>query len=300
MSPLDHFGFFAEKKLVGDKENILLENVLKLQIDYVDSLIKREMPLKEISIGELFAKNTYIVNDLSRCRSMIEFNQGRESYKLAQEKDFRSIAINKINDLYAQNPNSWKEELYNFYTEERKKAGKYNSGRGNLFFRHLPQSIVEEGKEMRGFGIVNAVKEKKLQSFFEGSGLDIKDGDEGISIHFEAFWKNPFRNENPFASIDKAFQDIAKMIQKEKDYKNIKYIIGCSWLLSTPLCRNLGFKIFKEKSSSDSDDVWGQFTDKNGNFRENEARKLIETGKFQIHSSYGYITREDFLNKFNK
>jgi hypothetical protein len=121
-------------------------------------------------------------------------------------------------------------------------------------------------------------------------------------IHIEAMFKQKVGQENKKldkADVESAFRQIAQNI-KEK-HQDIKAVVGSSWLLDSRIASKLGFQgmePYKGNGFSEGNGFWWQFIDAEGQIKQKEVDKFLETGKPKYRFMVGFIPINEFLEKY--
>lgn len=97
--------------------------------------------------------------------------------------------------------------------------------------------------------------------------------------------------------VKKEFSNLAEIIIDR--YPQTRAIVGVSWLLDTPIARQFGFKVIDEKKESqNTTPAWMQLVDKNGQIDKEKFNQALETGHLPYKNSFGYISTEEFLQRY--
>lgn len=259
-------------------EKELQDKMIEIQLEYVDKIFSKKIsPLsKESKIGniqDLVSEYTEIPDKIMRNKPG---SDGRELLALKEK------ILNKISDLHEKDHDHWIEKSEEFVNKE------------------LKEYKNKETKENRD----NDYPEKRagLISFNIGTNFGRVLPDSGISnediclnIHFEDFYKQQKGDiKNLFSQ--NSLEKLALKIVDE--YPETKAVVGESWLMDTPIAKRIGFTIYNRDLEFSNGPFWGQFIDSNGQIKNKEISKFLETGKSPYRIAAGAIKVEDFLRKY--
>ncbi|MEI8270218.1 MAG: hypothetical protein WCG45_02520, partial [bacterium] len=144
-------------------------------------------------------------------------------------------------------------------------------------------------------GLIDFGMDSNLGNILPGSG--ISDEDICMQIHFEDFFKQQNSDVKNLFSSNSLEKLALEIVEKHPE---TKAVVGKSWLMDTAIAKRIGFKVYnrnfdiKENIGS----FWGQFVDSNGQIKNNDVLKFLETGEPHYKIAAGAIMVEDFLGKY--
>lgn len=97
--------------------------------------------------------------------------------------------------------------------------------------------------------------------------------------------------------IERGFGRVADRIV-DRD-RSAKAVIGCSWLMDTPIAKRLGFIQVPEAEMPVNDfSTWLQFVNEDGQIHQERLHHMLETGALPFRSRLAYMPTEKFLEKY--
>ena len=257
---------------VEEHERILKDKLLDIELEYVDQIFLKKIPTldKEVNVDDitkLIPEYTQILSDI---REYVNWGKNKEKI------------LKNISDFYHQDYEHWIEktkELIKKEVEELKKDEKIEGDH-------------EENKNIAG--LIDFSMESNKGHLLPGS--DITDNDPCLEVHFESFYKQKGDNKTNLLSVRDSFNKIALEIVDK--HPETKAVVGVSWLMDA-LGENFGFKIYNRNFNKNlQGQFWPQFIDKDGQIKNEEVSKFLETGEPPYRVAAGAMMTEDFLKKY--
>ena len=116
-------------------------------------------------------------------------------------------------------------------------------------------------------------------------------------IHFRPAFQQKYKdgdeNKNIFSS--KSLEILAEQIAT--DTNTIRYVLGRSWMIDTPIARKIGFHTDSRNGKMFDLGFTSQFVDQNGQIDKSRVEYLLNHGIPPYVVSNGYIHVEEFLKK---
>jgi hypothetical protein len=285
---------------VGEHENVLQNRLAEIQLEYVDRLFQRKIPLPERfaegvepkDLYDLLSRYTSVLSKLMGYHVRREESQGvillPDMYD-SVEKEF----ADKITQFYQNDHGLWIEKTMHLLSEEHLKAESKSV--------NTQEEVVqgEENRNNRGeAGLIHFVVHPVHDWFKDFKDVDIQKDDFCMSIHLESLFKKTLTGEtnNIFSS-----QSLEKLALEIVDhFPETRAIVGRSWLMDTPIAKRIGFTVYKNEYDlyENNPSFWGQFLNSTGQVDAERLAQFLETGKPSYVVSTGVITVEDFLRKY--
>ena len=120
---------------------------------------------------------------------------------------------------------------------------------------------------------------------------------ECASIHFNPVFQQKYDKDGDSKNIfsSKSLEMFAQRIATEDN--KIRFILGRSWLIDTPIAQKVGFHPLKENRKAFDRGFWNQFITQEGQLDKNRVEYLRTYGVPPYVVSDGYIHVEEFLKK---
>lgn len=120
--------------------------------------------------------------------------------------------------------------------------------------------------------------------------------DSVLEIHIKPAFRAE-RGKIQLGDIERGFERVANQIVNRD--RSAKAVVGCSWLMDTPIAKRLGFVQVPEAELPLNDfSTWFQFVDENGQIHQDRVNKMLETGELPFRNMLGYAPTEDFLRRY--
>lgn len=262
------------------------EELLDYQLQYVEKLDSGELSFLEESnekrdFIELLKDYTSLVHKIEDefCKRYKDMeNVSREEFEY-QRGFFSGAVLYKINELYKQDKEHWKEGIKKIVEDKLSELGPE--------IRELPKNKDEKA----GLIHFNIVTTNQLSEF------GIEDTDNCLSIHFEDLFKQK-KNDPSLSlfSIRESFSNIALSIVEK--HPEIQAVVARSWLVDSA-GSTMGFHIYKKHEKVlDNEGFWGQFINEKGELNKERMEKFMKTGKAEFYPAEGFIKTEDFLKRY--
>lgn len=260
-----------------EHERLLYEKLSEIQLYFADQKFSQEVLTNpEIKFTQILDQYTIIISDLSN-----DYNQ-TEAANEGDWQEFLKPILTEIDEIYHDHQEDWHTQIFQLILNKKE----FLKG---LKKKDKPISDTQE----RTIGPIRYNISDNRETNLEEYG--IKKSDECLEIHVEALFKEAEKELNP-ENLQSWFGKLAEEIIDK--YPRVKFIIGTSWLIDTPIAKRLGFQITDKKFSHRSHSTWLQFIDQNGQINQKRLKKLLETGDFLYKVRFGFIRVEDFLQKF--
>ncbi len=260
-----------------EHERLLYEKLSEIQLYFAGQKFSQEVLTNpEIKFTQILDQYTTIISDLSN-----EYNQTEGANEDAWQEFLQPILVN-IDQIHHDHQEDWHTQIFQLvlskknFLKELKKKDKPISNNQERSIGPIRHNISDN-------------RETNLEEY------GIKKSDECLEIHVEEFFKKAETELNP-ENLHIWFGKLAEEIIDK--YPKVKFITGTSWLMDTPVAKRLGFQITDKAFTHHSQSTWLQFIDQNGQINHNRLKKLLETGDFLYKVRFGFMTVEDFLQKF--
>jgi len=285
---------------VENHEKLLYNRILAIQLSYAERVSNGDIPFidgefKKMDFPEAVAKYTLV-------------------QRLARRAYMKKTGIYIERDLEIELENN--KEFANFFNEVMQDIAKereFVSDMNSLVLR-LDETIANAADRLpRGEEPARDTLDER-----EDAGLityQIRSGMKGLEkygisiedlcadIHIEAIFKQKASQENKKlskADVESAFRQLAQNIMEQQ---NVKAVVGSSWLLDSKVASALGFRDlnpYKGEGFSEGYAFWGQIIDAEGQIKQEEVDKFLQTGKPKYRMMVGHIPIDEFLEKYGE
>ncbi|MDP9249279.1 MAG: hypothetical protein M3M85_02065 [bacterium] len=261
---------------VSEQETVIIEKLESAQLRFADALCRKQ---EFQDFADILGNTTSIIESLEDSFKNA-YPEGREKLVPAYVEGIKQ-AINKIRE---ENPNDWESKVKKFLQVEQKKLNEATNFANFELDPELPQI---------GPIAYEIVSIPSLAEF--GAKYGLGPNDSLMELHLEDIYKFPDMSITP-KTLLKHFEEISRYL---KDHPHIKAVIGESWLIDHPIGHKLGFKkITEAELEKNALDTWSQLITQGGEINEERLNQAIEKGVLPFQSVLGYITREDFLERY--
>lgn len=285
---------FAQESNPEEREETIKNRMLAIQLEYADKLSKGEIPFvdgtkKEMSFEEAVLNYTRVRKELRQAYSdrtgRWDFDNNEEYGAMAEKvKDAIRQELEQSQDLNVL-------------------AGKIYELIGLAANEIPPKELIKKDSRHEAglihYFVMSGMKE------LEDYGVDPKG--TYIDIHFDALFKQKNEQGKPMSifqaleAFEKSMHEIAGDV--EQKYPKADAVIGASWILDPKigLSKKMGFRGLKPVRGtgfSQGNGFWGQFIDFNGQIKEDEVKKFLQTGKPKYKLTVGHIPIAEFLEKY--
>ena len=278
------------------------ELIDRLQLEYCARLYEKKIPQPSFSTEDVSTLSfTELLDEYSSIRNQINlaFKERTGAYAFENKEvfeHFKELALSRISDTYARNPDSWIDKIPAVLTEAvlilpaGKKEELNDTEDGH-------EDVNGEGEGPRYAGLINYGVHKGVTDVPEA---DISAGDTLIQIHMSILAGQ--REESPEEVQNLFSKDSLKALAKsiQENAPNAKAVIAQSWLMSTPIAKRIGFTVLPAVTQLHTNlSFWGQFLDQHGQLDQKRVRQFLETGEPPFAERMGYMKTEDFLKKYS-
>ena len=294
----------TQESSIEDREKLLSDRILSIQLRYSERMSSGEIPFidgsfKQMDFAQAASAYTWlprrIRHDYAK-RTGIELG-GREleSYLDENEGEFANIFHEIMDNI------SKERELTTGANELAVRSEEIVTS----IIERLPQAEVRGAKDERiGRDDVGSITYKVAKDMRGLEEHGISPDDLCADVHFEPMYTRKLSPENRklgIADIEDSFGQLAKNI-KEK-HQDVKAVVGSSWLLDSQVVARLGFiglEPYEGNGFSQGIGFWGQFIDAEGQIKQKEVDRFLETGKPKYRHMVGLIPIDEFLEKYRE
>lgn len=272
-----------------ERENILDEKIIEISLIY--ALRKLEESPENKDLAEEIENNTPVKNFVMKSLyCYLADAQSSESELFKNSCQFYQDDFDQeINKIYQESGPDI-DVIFNFIKEKKDFFDK------NFNSSHEDNSSNEVLKlKLFSNNYVNGLENDSRGVFKNLADFGFSKSDKLIELHVNDFYKKDDQTLGQ-DSIKEDLNSIAKYIVN-KDPK-IAGVVGRSWLIDTPIAKNIGFNVAEEKSPQNDLSCWLQFVDKNGEINKKRFDKFLESGNLPFKSKVGFIKTEDFLKNY--
>lgn len=279
----------AESKI--EKEDKIYHEIAKISLLYAVKKYKQE---KEKNVDY---KMSSAIKEFTPAEGVIlspVFNS-EEYGSLSQEEQsklFSSDFFNKIDSLIEEGVYDFDEALVLLdeainKTKEKVEVGKKSENGED-------ESPIKT--KVLKFNMADDYSNSVNERYPEMEKIGFFKYDKYLEVHAKYF----FENEEEKLSEGMIISDLNKIAEYIVDKEPATAaVIGRSWLLDTPVARNLGFIKIEDQESKQNDlSAWLQFVDKDGQISKKRFEKFLEKGELPFKSVKSYIPVEDFLRQY--
>ncbi|MFZ4632364.1 MAG: hypothetical protein ACOYL8_04170 [Patescibacteria group bacterium] len=274
-----------------EKEELLFEKIEQISLVYAGKKFQEEKKNNEdYKFSEAVKEFSPIENIILRpIFKLDEFNfkKHQEKIDLFLENFYKEI--DSIFELNSSDPTS----ILTLISLKKNSIKSYLEVEN---FKVHERNVEERGTKIIDFNKIHNIEMAANKKYQDLENYGYSKSDRFVEVHMENFFKTDEKN---FGSelVKKDLGVVAEyIIDKEPE---AAAVIGCSWLLSTPIANRLGFKDIEDKKMKQNDfSTWLQFIDKNGQIDQKRFNEFLKTGEIPYKSVKAYIPTEEFLKRY--
>lgn len=260
-----------------EHEKMLMDRLAEVELNYADQLFSQqkneENPAKFSEIALVKTALLFHIDNNYHHRY-----QGDPDMAQKANADLKPI-LDTIDQIYANKIEDadWTEKIILLINEENEKIKLANG----------PQP---ETKKTIGPLQYN---EKQDSASLKKEGYD--ENDDLMEVHLEQLYKTE-QKDIQAGQVKELLEKLALLIVEE--YTKTRAILGTSWLMDTPVAKRLGFIISNQEVPANQLSTWLQFVDKDGQINQKRVEQLQTTGRPPYTARTGFMTVENFLDKY--
>lgn len=297
-----------------ERENILDEKIIEISLIYAFHKLEKSPENKDFAkeIEDNTPINGFVMEPLDNYLNHVQ-NSVKGLFKCVRQS-YQDEFNQEIDKIYEESGPDL-DAIFDFIKKKRAFFDeKFNSSNKNIdaVFNAIEKKKIFLSEKLSYFDkkdssdkslklklfsneYVNGLENGKGKIFKNLENFGFSRFDKLIELHVGDFYKKEDKTLGQ-ELIKEDLENIARYIVNNNP--KIAGVIGRSWLLDTPIAKNIGFTVTEDERPQNDLSCWLQFVDKNGEISKKRFDSFLESGKLPFNSKIGFIKTEDFLKRY--
>jgi len=283
--PLENYIQPIQAENIEIHENLVYKAIFGLQLEYIDRVIRKEIPPFVKMKGEPNFESLLLASTSFNTKCIRAYRRKFGVFDVEGYRLFEETIIKELSSIYEIHDPSWIKQIQDKIDEVEKESESF-------------PEITDETSLYEHAGLIKYSLGSGAHNELDVFG--IPKSANTISMHFDSLFKQKASQEtsvkNTFSGS--SFALLAKDIVDK--YPTVQAITADSWILDTSIAKRIGFHVYDRETNQMSTALsfWGQFINENGQINMKRVDQFLKTGEPPYKLCHGYIPTIEFLKKY--